>query len=346
MRRSGWGRTAVGALSAVLALGLVACGDDDDEGPQTSATTAAPAPRGSATVTIDMIDHAFQVSGPLIAGGTLKISNKGDEFHMMGIARLKPGKTLSDLEKVLAEEGGGPPPAEGGASTTVASGGATTTVARGATTTTAAGGGGQEERQDPTADIVDDVGLPGTFMGPGEAIELTVPNFEPGTYALVCFIPTEGEGAPHFTKGMIDQLEVVAGAAPPPPTADATYKLAPGKAIEGPATLTAGRHTLRFDAAPGSEQLEPGLARLNQVATLEQVNTALNSLFEGEEPPAEGSAKNVPGQLIFSGFDLNKTTTFFLTVDLEPGNHVIVAEDTDEEGPSDTPTEFISVRVT
>lgn len=59
-------------------------------------------------------------------------------------------------------------------------------------------------------------------MSPGESVELTVPNLQPGTYALVCFIPGEGEGTPHFAQGMVGQLDVVAGQAPAPPTADAT----------------------------------------------------------------------------------------------------------------------------
>ncbi len=105
----------------------------------------------------------------------------------------------------------------------------TTAPARGVTSSTSAARGGQdEEEQDPTTEILDDLGLPRAFMGPGESAEVTVPNLQPGTYALICFIPTEGEGTPHLAKGMVGQLEVVAGAAPAPPTADATYRLAPG----------------------------------------------------------------------------------------------------------------------
>ena len=346
--------TAV-VLSAVVAMGLAACGDDDDEPAAQPTTTSAP--QGSATVTIDMVDHAYQVSGPLIAGGTLRIANRGSEFHMMGIARFKPGKTMADLERALREAGPPGGGGEGGPTTTVA-GGATTTTSRATTTTSratttsaptttaAAGASGQgEEEQDPTAEIVDEVGLPGNFMGPGESVELTVPNLQPGSYALVCFIPTEGEGAPHFTKGMVGQLDVVAGQAPAPPTADATYRLAPGRPVEGPATLTAGRHTLRFEAAAGSEQLEPGLVRLNQGATLAQLEAALDALFESEEPPAKGVAGTVPGQIVFGGFDLEGVTSFFLTADFRPGNYAIVANDTDEKTPG-PPKEMINIRVT
>jgi hypothetical protein len=313
-----------------------------------------------------MVDHAFQVSGPLVAGGTLRLNNKGTEFHMIGVGKFKPGKTMSDLTKVLSEAGppGGGGGGEGGPTTTEATArqqpgasttsttastrsGATTTTARGGTTSTTAAGaaaGDEEGEQDPTAEVLEEIGLPGAFMGPGESVELTVPNLAPGSYALLCFIPTEGEGTPHFAKGMVNQLEVVAGTAPAPPTADATYKLAPGKAIEGPATLTPGRHTLRFDAVAGSEQLEPGLARLNAGTTFARLDAALSELFESEEPPAKGAVATIPGQIVFGGFDLGPVTTFYLTVDLKAGNYVIVAEDTDEETPG-TPRELLALRV-
>lgn len=362
MRRSKWNRTMAMAVSALLAFGLAACGDDEDEDASPTTTVQA-APQGSPTVSIDMLDYAFQVSGPLTAGGTLKLANKGSEFHMIGIAKFKPGKTLADLQTALREAGppgggGGPSTTLGGATTTTARGattttarGATTTTARGATTsspsTTAAGGagGGGEEDEDPTAEIVDEVGLPGSFMSPGESAEVSAANLQPGSYALVCFIPTEGEGTPHFGKGMVGQLEVVAGPAPAPPTADATYKLAAGKAVEGPATLTAGRHVLKFEAAPGSEQLEPALARLNQGTTFAQLDAAFVELFESEEPPEKGSATKVPGQVVYGGFDLEGVTSFYLTVDLKPGNYVIMAEDTDEEDRPKPAKETISIKV-
>jgi hypothetical protein len=181
-------------------------------------------------------------------------------------------------------------------------------------------------------------------MGPNQSVEVTVPSLGPGTYALLCFIPTEGEGTPHFAKGMVAQLEVVAGAVPPPPTADATYRVAPGRAVEGPTTLTAGRHTLQFEAAPGSEQLEPSIAKLNAGTTFARLNTALETLFE-DETPAKGAAGRVPGQVVFGGFDLLNVTTFYLTTEFSAGNYVIVASDTDQ-ATSGTPREIINVRVT
>ena len=237
------------ALSLLMATGVAACGDDDSATDTTSTTSARA--QGSPVVSIEMTDFAYSVSGPLTAGGSLRISNTGKEFHMLGVGRLKPGKTLADLQKALAESPGGPGGEETGPTTTAA--GATTTTARGATTTTVAGattttaagattnttgrqgGEGGGEQANPTAEFIEELGFPGNIMSPGQTVEVSVPNLTPGTYALICFIPTEGSGAPHVAMGMINQLEVVTGAAPPEPTSDATYRLAPDKAIEGPA---------------------------------------------------------------------------------------------------------------
>jgi hypothetical protein len=335
-------------------MGLAACGDDDDTEETTSETTAARA-QGAASVTVDMNDYAYVISGPMTAGGSIKLANRGQEFHMLGIGKFKPGKTMADLQQALSQAG---PPGGGGGggeeTTTTSTGrGGTTTTARGGTTTTTAaagGAGGGEgegggEEEDPTAEIIEEVGLPGAFMSPGQSAEVSAANLTSGTYAFVCFIPTEEEGPPHFAKGMISQFEVVDGTAPAPPTADATYKLAPGKAIEGPATLTPGRHTLKLEGSPGSEQLEPSFGRLNQGATFAQVEAAFERLFESEEPPPKGAASTVPGQIVYGGFDLEGVTTFYLTVDLTAGNYVLVAEDTDAEERPRPPREIINIRV-
>lgn len=344
--KSRWGR--VMALVAIAALGMAACGDDDEETETTTPTTARA--QGSASVTVDMTDYAYSVSGPLTAGGTLRVANRGVEFHMMGVAKFKPGKTLADLQTAL-REAGGPPGGEGGGAPTTTSGGATTTTARGSSTSTTAGGGaggGEGEgggEEDPTAEIVEELGYPGNFMSPGESVEITAPNLTPGTYAFVCFLPTEGEGTPHFVKGMINQLEVVEGTAPTLPTADATYRIAPGRAVEGPATLPAGRHTLKIEAASGSNQLEPSLGRLNPGTTRAQADAAFERLFETDEPPPKGAANMIPAQLVLGAFDLEGVSSFYVTLDLKAGNYVLDAEDTDVENPPSPPRETINIRV-
>jgi hypothetical protein len=142
---------------------------------------------------------------------------------------------------------------------------------------------------------------------------------------------------------MVGQLEVVAGATPAAPTADATYKLTKGKAVEGPATLTAGKHTLKFEVAAGGNQLEPTLVRLNAGTTFAALDAAFK-VFERDTPPAKGTAARLPGQVVYGGLDLGTVTTFYLTVELKAGNYVIVAEDTDVD-PKPPTKEIITVKV-
>jgi hypothetical protein len=354
MQRSNPRGAGLFALSALLAVGLTACGSDKKTTSSSATSTTNPGPKAEATVSVTMTDYAFAVSGPLVAGGTLKVANNGTEFHMLGMGRLKPGKTLADVQTAISQQGGegggdttttagaGETTTTAGRSTTTTAGRSTTTTAGGSTTSTLAGGG---ENQNPFADIADDIGIPGGLLSPGQSAEITAPDLTPGSYALICFIPQEGTGMPHATMGMISQLDVVAGPAPAAPTADATYKVATGKAVEGPATLTAGRHTLRIEAAAGSEQLEPGLGMVNPGTTVTQFLDSVNKLFESDSPPAKGAAASVPGKVVYAGFDLHDVTSFYLTVDLKPGTYFIDAQDTDVPNPAMPPKELINIKV-
>lgn len=46
-----------------------------------------------------------------------------------------------------------------------------------------------------------------TAMATGEVNQLTL-DFEPGTYAFICFVPDLGDGAPHFVHGMVQEYVV------------------------------------------------------------------------------------------------------------------------------------------
>ncbi len=350
-------RTTALVLSGVLALGLAACGNNKDEAStSTTVPVTQPAPVGSPTVSIDMIENTFVVSGPLTAGGTLKIANKGNELHMALIEPFKAGKTMTDLQQALtrlAAPTGGPTTTAAGATTTstvragttttVAGATTTSTVRSGLTTTSTTVAGGRNEN--PFADVLDDTGgFPGAVMSPGESAEVQVPTLAAGTYALICFIPGEGDGVPHFVEGMVGQLEVLPGVAPAVPTADATYKVTKGKAVEGPATLTAGRHTLRFEVAAGGNQLEPALVRLNAGTTFAALDAAVTKVFESDKPPAKGTATKLPGQIVYGGLDLGPVTTFYLTVELKAGNYAIAAEDSDVD-PKPPTKELITIKV-
>jgi hypothetical protein len=61
---------------------------------------------------------------------------------------------------------------------------------------------------------------------PGESTTATL-KLDPGTYAVVCFIPSPNDGKPHEAKGMVEQIEVVrtADSVDAAPVADSTIEL-------------------------------------------------------------------------------------------------------------------------
>jgi hypothetical protein len=89
------------ALAAAAALGgVAACGDDDGN---SETRHAAPAMRVVAG------EYAFAMP-KRIKGGVVSMDflNNGKEPHVFDLVRLDPGRTLADIEKVLAA--GGEPP--------------------------------------------------------------------------------------------------------------------------------------------------------------------------------------------------------------------------------------------
>lgn len=48
----------------------------------------------------------------------------------------------------------------------------------------------------------------GAFVGPGDTSEESVLELEPGTYEVVCFVPSSVDQQPHFDHGMHRTLEV------------------------------------------------------------------------------------------------------------------------------------------
>jgi hypothetical protein len=337
IRRTPGRKLALLTLAAVLALGLAACGDDDGGNAADTTTTTEAEEKGSDSIRITYQDFAYEVSGPLTAGGTIELSNAGKEFHMIHAIKLNDGKTLKDVQALLEQESGGGD--EGG--------GDETTTTEAATTETSGDEGGGGEQDDPFADLGEDVGLPSNFMSPGAKAAVTVPDLEPGSYAIMCFIPVEGgEGEPHFARGMINQFKVVEGETPATPSADATYKVSKGKAVEGPATLTAGEHTIRFEGVgDGAGDLEPGIGKVNAGTTFAQLDKVLSDLFEGEAPPPKGAASTIPGSVVFGGGNLNDLTGYYVRVTLDAGTWFVVAEDGDDEDDPSPPKELIQIKV-
>jgi uncharacterized cupredoxin-like copper-binding protein len=196
-------RLAPVAIVGVLAIGLAACGDDDDATP---ATTAAPAAATTApamdhstmdmdhpSVQVDGVDYAFQNVPASIKAGT-KLTFKNDsnkEFHEMVVIRIPDSekRSVADLAKLPEEE-----------SNKVFA------------------------NVEPAAVLVAPPGQEGmAVVGDGTITE-------PGRYAVVCFIPvgadpqkvvdamqTEssgppdlGDGPPHISAGMHAELTVTA----------------------------------------------------------------------------------------------------------------------------------------
>jgi len=107
------------------------------------------------------------------------------------------------------------------------------------------------------------VGGPNAVV-PGQTMDATV-TLEPGNYALVCFVPSPGEVAPHLMKGMISALTVTPSSAPSIDVpADVDIRLSDYRfALSKP--LAAGQHVIRVtnDAAQPHEvlfvKLPPGV---------------------------------------------------------------------------------------
>lgn len=194
-----WGRSrrALPTIAVVvLALGLVACGDDADDAAttttssgETTSTTAEGGAGGDATE-ITGVDYAFEgVPDSLEAGASLSFTNGSEaEVHEMILLRIDDDETRPMEELVELSE---------------------------------------EEAMEVTQLQGVAVALPGED---GMVVEGDLTLAEPGRFALVCFIPTGADpqvyrdlfsgpppegpppdvegGPPHFTQGMFAELTV------------------------------------------------------------------------------------------------------------------------------------------
>ncbi|MGH7580334.1 MAG: hypothetical protein ACREM9_09200, partial [Gemmatimonadales bacterium] len=89
-----------------------------------------------------------------------------------------------------------------------------------------------------------------------------IQSLEPGTYALICFIPAP-DGMPHVMKGMSRELKVMASsaAAAAEPEADVTVTLVDYD-FQLSQPLTSGKHTIRVENA-AAQPHEIAIVRLN-----------------------------------------------------------------------------------
>lgn len=137
-------------------------GDGEGELPSTSGT-------------IEAKEYSFETSGLEAGESRVLFTNRGKQPHFALAAPIKPGKTIEDVKKSLAEEGEG----EGEA---------------------------PSEKEDPV-----DENDPSAFDTPifdGGGKQVLSLELKKGKYALVCFIPDRAGGPPHVAKGMISEAVV------------------------------------------------------------------------------------------------------------------------------------------
>ncbi len=94
----------IATTALVFALGVAACGDDEDE----SADDAAPAETEASAedVTLTAIEYEFDLSAtPTADTKSVTFDNQGKEFHVMVFARINEGFTVDDAVKAQGKKG-------------------------------------------------------------------------------------------------------------------------------------------------------------------------------------------------------------------------------------------------
>jgi hypothetical protein len=134
----------------------------------TSQTPESALPQAVATV--DMVDYAFVITGTIPSGNqVVKFENTGSELHEADIQRLKPGKTMADVQKAIQSEMAGTPTPPDQLPVEMVS----------------------SLQLSPGLTVYSDVNLPA------------------GNYLLVCFVPSpKNGGKPHAALGMVQSLTV------------------------------------------------------------------------------------------------------------------------------------------
>lgn len=137
-------------------------------------------------------------------------------------------------------------------------------------------------------------------------------QLEPGTYALVCFIPS-ADGVPHLMKGMVKPLTVVPARQPsaPAPAADVRLTLR-DYAYEITPEITAGRHVIQVENAA----VQPHEVAIMRLAPDKTAHDVVAWLSAPEGPPP---ALPVGGTTLLSTGEDN-----LLQIDFEPGEYALL----------------------
>lgn len=245
----------VALLAGALALGAVACSDDDeggDEGP--TATEGAeptgedtPEPSAGGELEIRTLEYQFQAPASISGGLThITLNNVGGEDHQALLFLLNEGVTLQDFSAALqADETG----------------------AQALAMSTGAGGP--------------------NVVAPQGSSEVYV-DLEPGVYAMICFV-SSADGTPHAAQGMLSQLDVTEPAEEAEaPETDGSVLLQDFE-FEAPATMPSGEVTLQV-ANNGPQPHEMGVLKLDEGFTIDDLVASLQSEEEPTGPPPVTSA--------------------------------------------------------
>lgn len=145
---------------------------------------------------------------------------------------------------------------------------------------------------------------------PGGFTEATM-QLQPGTYALVCFVPS-GDGVPHLMKGMVKPLTVVPARSEAVAPAAGIRMVLRDYAFDIAPEITAGRHTLRVENA-AAQPHEVVVMRLAPGKTPQDLLAWMQT--QAGPPPA------VPmgGTALLSTGESNQ-----ITADFEPGEYALL----------------------
>ena len=313
MRRRRLRRAVILGAMAVAFAG--ACGDDDETTTATGSdetTTTAAAGGGDNELKIEMVDYGYKVTGTLKAGlATVTSTNTGNEWHMAGMGRLKDGATVDDVVEALKNAS-------------------------------------PDSEEDPTAEFIEEeVNSPGHILQPGQKQSLTVNTLKAGKYVMLCFIPTEGDGLPHFAKGMVSGFEVEEGdSGAEEPAEDAAIVLPDDAEATGvPTELSAGTHTFKV-TSEGDKGKDFIVAQLKGDGAVDAFDAYFEA-FDAEGGPPKGFAKEAPGSILGSTFQVDPGQTIWITVDIPKGKTAFVnTTNTEGDDSEETTDKVVTVDVT
>jgi len=224
-------------------------------------------------VTVTTVDYAFQAPDSIAAGRTtLRLVNKGSDFHHVWLIKLEGGHTLPELVEAAKKQG-------------------------------------------PMPKWAVDVGGPNSPM-PGGENSATV-DLEPGKYVMVCVIPAMKDGQPHYMKGMMKELTVVArpgveqAGKTVAPAPDVTMTL-DDYSFTTSAPITSATKTIRIRNA-ADQSHEVVIMKLDAGVTPEQF---LQALEKPQGPP--------PGKILGGVTGIAKGRTIDLTASFTPGDYTLL----------------------